>query len=372
MANEDNLQYMMLVIERRGSAAEWNNYKLKNPDIDLTKADFSNRSFKDFNFSGGNLSAVKMSNCDLSGADFSNANLSYSDMRRANLANSFLTSANLSVANLEKSNMVDTNLDFANLSSSRLCGAYMVGSSLMDANLTNANLRGANLKFANLSNAIVRGCNVEDADLSNAQLTDEQLNEMANIDKAIINRKQFAAKKEPDKKRISAEENYEELFEETDCYKILGIGKDASIEDIEKAYKQKAKEYHPDRVHHLGEKLQIVAQREFERIQTAYKSLTRHRSKGPVEIDTKSAGVDLSNKNITAISLEDYLNLIKANPNNDKLYYNLGIKYLEKGFVELAIDAYKKSLQLNPYNVAAQHNLKLATLFKTLSSAKPS
>lgn len=370
MANEDNLQYIMLVFERRGKAGDWNQYKLKQPFIDLTKADLSNKDLKDFNFSGANLSAGKFFNSDLAGADLSEANLSYGDLRRANLANSFLTSANLTVANLEKANMVDTNLDYANLTSAKLCGAYMVGASLVGAKLQGTNFRGANLKFANLTGAVIKDCNVEDADLTNVQIDDESIAGLVNLDKAIFNKKDIKPASDKQKKKIAVEETYEDLFEENDCYKILEISKNASIDEIEKAYKQKAKEYHPDRVHHLGEKLKIVAQREFERIQTAYKSLTRHRSKPLEEIDAKSVGVDLSKKSFKDLDLEEYLNLVKANPHNDKLYFNLGIKYLERGLVELAIDAYKKALQINPYNVAAQHNLKLATLYKTLSSAK--
>ena len=81
------------------------------------------------------------------------------------------------------------------------------------------------------------------------------------------------------KSRLKVEESHDDLFAEEDCYKILDISNDASLEEIEKAYRRKAKEYHPDRVHNLGEKLRIVAQREFERIQHAYKSLSRQLSR---------------------------------------------------------------------------------------------
>ncbi len=370
MANEDHIKYLMLIFEKRGSAADWNSYKSKNHHIDLTKVDLSNRNLKDYNFSGVNFAAAKFFNADLSGSDFSDANLSYADMRRTNLANAFLTTANLSIANLEKANMVDTNLDFADLSNAKLCGAYCIGASMIDAKLINTNLRGTNLKFANLTGAQIINCNVEDADLTNTQIDEENYTNLVNLDKSIISKKEFKQKAEEPKKKMAVEESYDDLFSEEDCYVILGLNKDASIDDIERAYKQKAKEYHPDKVHHLGEKLKIVAQREFERIQNAYKSLTHHRSKPLVEIDTKATGVDLSKKKSTDLTIEDYLNLVKANPNNDKLYFNLGIKYMERSLIEMAIEAYKKSLQINPYNMAAQHNLKLAMLYKTLSSSK--
>ena len=55
-----------------------------------------------------------------------------------------------------------------------------------------------------------------------------------------------------------------------DPYEILGIARSASKEEIYKAYKDKVKQYHPDKVSHLGEELQKMANEKFLEIKTAY------------------------------------------------------------------------------------------------------
>ncbi len=60
-----------------------------------------------------------------------------------------------------------------------------------------------------------------------------------------------------------------------DPYAILGIGKDASTEEIQKAYKRLAGKYHPDKVQHLGEEFRELAEKRFKEIQQAYDHLTR-------------------------------------------------------------------------------------------------
>ncbi len=245
-------------------------------------------------------------------------------------------------------------------------GAWMVGASLAGANLEGADLRGANLKFANLKDAKLNGANVDETDLTNVELTKEQIASLRFYGRAIIKTAQSVSAAASKKKKIPVEETYEELFTEKDCYKILGVSKDASLEEIEHAYRKRAKEYHPDRVGHLGEKLKFVARREFERIQHAYKSLSRHKAKPAVDLGL-IAGEILKQESARELQIDDYIKLIDENPYSDKLHYNLGLLYFEKGFVEMALEEYKKALQINPYNVYAQHNLRVAKLLKVLS-----
>ena len=60
-----------------------------------------------------------------------------------------------------------------------------------------------------------------------------------------------------------------------DPYQVLGVDASASGEEIHAAYKARMREYHPDKVAHLGEELQQVAHRKALEIQRAYERLRK-------------------------------------------------------------------------------------------------
>lgn len=362
-------KYLSGIISELNRTSLWNQYKAEHPNTDLTKTDFSGKDLKEFNFTDLTLVAANLFNSDLTGADLSRANLSYANMQRVNLSNAFLSNANLKVADLRGANAVDTNFDLADLTHAKLNGAWLVGSSFAGANLTGADMRGANLKFTNMADAILKGANVEETDLSNVELTPKQIQSLKYYDRAIIRGETPAASAKARKPKMKVDDSHDDLFSERDCFKILEITKDATLEEIEHAYRKKVMEYHPDRVHNLGEKIRIVAQREFERIQHAYKSLTQHKVKPAMAVDT-AGDSKLVLKKTHGLKIDDYIELISKNPYDDKLHYNLGLLYFQKGFVELAIGEYEKALKINPYNTYATHNLRVAKLLITLSGEK--
>ncbi len=62
-----------------------------------------------------------------------------------------------------------------------------------------------------------------------------------------------------------------------DPYEVLGIPSSASAQVIQAAYKARMREYHPDKVAHLGEELQQLAHRKALEIQQAYREVRRPR-----------------------------------------------------------------------------------------------
>jgi DnaJ like chaperone protein len=60
-----------------------------------------------------------------------------------------------------------------------------------------------------------------------------------------------------------------------DPYAVLGIGRGASQKEIQTAYRARMREYHPDKVAHLGEDLQKLAHHRSLEIQKAYQRLRR-------------------------------------------------------------------------------------------------
>jgi len=58
-----------------------------------------------------------------------------------------------------------------------------------------------------------------------------------------------------------------------DAYEVLGVPRNASREAIRTAYRARMKEYHPDKVAHLGEELQTLAHEKAQEIQRAYREI---------------------------------------------------------------------------------------------------
>lgn len=61
------------------------------------------------------------------------------------------------------------------------------------------------------------------------------------------------------------------------AYKILGVDKSATNDDIKKAYRKMAVKYHPDKVAYLGKDIKKVAHEKFQKINEAYEAIKKER-----------------------------------------------------------------------------------------------
>ena len=63
----------------------------------------------------------------------------------------------------------------------------------------------------------------------------------------------------------------------TSSYKILEIKPEASDTEVKKAYRKMAAKFHPDKVHHLGEEFQKMAEEKFKTLNDAYTQIKKER-----------------------------------------------------------------------------------------------
>ena len=63
-----------------------------------------------------------------------------------------------------------------------------------------------------------------------------------------------------------------------DPYLVLEIERNAGWEDIKRAYRERIKEYHPDKVAHLGAELRALAERKAKEINRAYEYFEKQHS----------------------------------------------------------------------------------------------
>jgi DnaJ like chaperone protein len=58
-------------------------------------------------------------------------------------------------------------------------------------------------------------------------------------------------------------------------YETLGVSENASADEIKKAYRKLSMKYHPDKVRHLGEEFQKIAEEKMKEINAAHDYLEK-------------------------------------------------------------------------------------------------
>ena len=77
-----------------------------------------------------------------------------------------------------------------------------------------------------------------------------------------------------DKETAGADTHPDESHGLQDPYIVLQVERDASSEEIKRAYRKLANKYHPDKIQHLGEEFCKLAEKRFKEIEEAYRELT--------------------------------------------------------------------------------------------------
>ncbi len=337
---------------RDGDANLWLLYKRQTGGIDLSQTDWHEADLGRYDLSGTDLTAAKLDGADLSDADLTGAILRGASLVGCNLSRTCLTDADLSGARLRQAHLVDTILLRVHGRGACFDGADWMRADLRGADLSRADLRRARFKDTDGREALWQGADVAEALLSGLRLEPDAIETLRNLSAAL-------------KGPILAESEYDYLFGETDPAQTLGTPPGASVDAITRAYRQRVKEYHPDRVQNLGEKIKYVAHHEFVRIQAAYRALMDEMAT-PAADPPRDENNDRPNGPPDQWTLDDYQALVGRHPDRDVYHYNLGVKYLEAGMREAAAQSFARAVELNPDNANARYNLKLVKLMLSL------
>ncbi len=215
MADINQLQTLISLLDRPEGRKIWTEFRFQHEWIDISAADLTGRAIRDF------------------------------DLRRVNFSTAIFS------------------------------GADLTGADLSGADITNADLRGASMRYADLTGAAVRNADVARADLTGAVLDTDAATEFRNFDQVVFRQSRYRAMGA--RHKVYSRQYFSDdqirgsgclgtnAIQEMDlgrhdhCCLVLGISTDADREEVTRAFRRKAKLYHPDMVRHLSPDLQKLA-----------------------------------------------------------------------------------------------------------------
>ena len=83
-------------------------------------------------------------------------------------------------------------------------------------------------------------------------------------------------------------------------YDILGVSRTASTEDIKRAYRKLAQDFHPDKLTGIPPAVAKLAEEKFKDVQEAYEILTKHRAEYDNQLDAVASPLPHPQERTTA------------------------------------------------------------------------
>lgn len=118
---------------------------------------------------------------------------------------------------------------------------------------------------------------VDDYEVTSHNYNDDSDDELKRIIDELNKDKTSNEKSYDNIKDNNPQKNENNGFTLNDAYFILGLKPDATIDEIKSSYKQRMKEYHPDRVASLGVELKQLAEQKTQQINKAYEMIKKYR-----------------------------------------------------------------------------------------------
>jgi len=146
----------------------------------------------------------------------------------------------------------------------------------------------------------------------------------------------------------------------TDPYKVLGVSRSATDEEIKDAYRKLAKKYHPDQ--YAESPLKDLADEKMKEINEAYDTITAQRRGGRYNsgYNGSSAGYQNASSSFGDVrslimsgrfaDAEQILNGVPADRRNAEWYFLKGSVLYRRGWLEEAKDHFSRACQMDPGN----------------------
>ena len=157
-------------------------------------------------------------------------------------------------------------------------------------------------------------------------------------------------------------------------YEVLGVSRNADIEEIKKAYRELSRKYHPDS--YVGNPLSSLAEEKFKQVQEAYDAIMRERnggygysnggygySNGGSNNYNNNAYYDRDNEEMAAVydllnrrSYSQALRILESMPNrNARWYYFSAIAQVGLGNTMRGMDYASTAASMEPGNADYQN-----------------
>ena len=137
-----------------------------------------------------------------------------------------------------------------------------------------------------------------------------------------------------------------------DPYEVLGVSKDASPEEIKKAYRRLAKKYHPD--NYINNPLADLASEKFKEINEAYEQLSGSNTAGSYQSqNTGGAGNFAQIRNLINMNHIDEADqaLDQLQNRTAEWFYLKGIVFMRRGWHSQGLNFIRQAVNMDPRNL---------------------
>ncbi len=137
-----------------------------------------------------------------------------------------------------------------------------------------------------------------------------------------------------------------------DPYEVLGVSKDASAEEIKKAYRRLAKKYHPD--NYINNPLADLASEKFKEINEAYEQLTGGNTSGSYQGQSAGgAGNFAQIRNLINMNHIDEADraLDQLQNRTAEWFYLKGIVFMRRGWHSQGLNFIRQAVNMDPRNL---------------------